>query len=68
MLTISTKREKKFGKTCEFMEGFCFIISITHPSRSNTGKGGGGGDGDDDCHHFCIKYFNRSAITNMAVV
>jgi hypothetical protein len=37
-------QKKKFGKkTCEKMEEFCFVISITVLSRSNTGK-----DDDDD--------------------
>jgi hypothetical protein len=62
---------KKFGKTSELIEGFCFIISIIHPGRSNIGKGGGGGGGGgggDDCHQFCMKYFNQSVIINMAVM
>jgi hypothetical protein len=63
-LTISAKKEKKFEKTSELIERFCFII---HPGRSNIGKGGGGGGGDD-CHQFCMKYFNQLAIINMAVV
>jgi hypothetical protein len=43
---ISTKWQKKFGKTSEMKEGFCFVISITDLSRPNTGN-----DDDDDHHH-----------------
>jgi hypothetical protein len=35
---ISTKMKKKFGKTSEVMEGFCFIIFITSLNRPNAGK------------------------------
>jgi hypothetical protein len=35
---ISTKKEKKFKKTSEMMEGFYFVILIIGFSRPNTGK------------------------------
>jgi hypothetical protein len=35
---IPTKREKKFRKTFEKMEGFSFITPVTGLNRLNTGK------------------------------
>jgi hypothetical protein len=35
---IRTKREKKFRKTFEKMEGFSFVTPITGLNRPNTGK------------------------------
>jgi hypothetical protein len=40
-LNISTKR--KFGKTPEMMDGFCFVVTLTCLNRPNPGK-----DKDDD--------------------
>jgi hypothetical protein len=40
---IPTKREKKFRKTFEKVEGFCFVTPATGLSRPNTGK-----EDDDD--------------------
>jgi hypothetical protein len=40
---IPTKRENKFRKTFEKMEGFSFATPVTGPNRPNTGK-----DDDDD--------------------
>jgi hypothetical protein len=41
---MSIKRKKKFGKTSEAMEEFCFVISVTGLNRPNTGK-----DDDKPC-------------------
>jgi hypothetical protein len=35
---IPTKREKKFRKTLEKMEGFSFVTPVTGLNRPNTGK------------------------------
>jgi hypothetical protein len=35
---ISPKMKRKFGKTSEVMEGFCFLISVTDLSRPKPGK------------------------------
>jgi hypothetical protein len=35
---IPTKREKKFRKTFEKMEGFSFVTPVIGLNRSNTGK------------------------------
>jgi hypothetical protein len=40
---IPTKREKKFRKTFETMEGFSFVTPVTCLNRPNTGN-----DDDDD--------------------
>jgi hypothetical protein len=42
---MPTERRRKFGKTSEMMEGFCFIISMRVHRRHNTGKD----SGDDNC-------------------
>jgi hypothetical protein len=41
---IPTKREKKFRKTFEKMEGFSFVTPVTGLNRPNTGNE----DDDDD--------------------
>jgi hypothetical protein len=40
---IPTKREKKFRKTYEKMEGFSFVTPVTGLNRPNSGK-----EDDDD--------------------
>jgi hypothetical protein len=45
ILKITTKRKKKFRKTSEIKEIFCFVIAITGHNTSITGKDD---DGDDD--------------------
>jgi hypothetical protein len=35
---LSSKRKKKFGKTSETMEGFCFVIPVTGSNKPNVGK------------------------------
>jgi hypothetical protein len=42
---IPTKREKKFRKTFEKMEGFSFVTLVTGLNRRNTGN-----EDDDDEH------------------
>jgi hypothetical protein len=41
--SLPTKREKKFGKTFEKMEGFSFVTPVMGLDRPNTGK-----EDDDD--------------------
>jgi hypothetical protein len=43
---IRTKREKKFRKTFEKMEGFSFVTPVTGLNRPNTGKEDDDGDYD----------------------
>jgi hypothetical protein len=45
--SIPTKREKKFRKTFEKMEGLNFVTPITGLNRPNTGKEDD--DDDDEC-------------------
>jgi hypothetical protein len=42
---IPTKKEKKFRKTFEKMNGFSFVMPVTGLNRPNTGKE------DDDDHY-----------------
>jgi hypothetical protein len=48
---IPTKREKKFRKTFEKMEGFSFVTPVTCLNRPNTGKEG---DDDDKILRLCV--------------
>jgi hypothetical protein len=41
---VLMKMKKKFMKTCEMVERFCFVVSVTCFSRPNIGRD----DGDDD--------------------
>jgi hypothetical protein len=43
MTVYPTKRERKFRKTFEKMEGFSFVTPVTGLNRPNTGK-----EDDDD--------------------
>jgi hypothetical protein len=44
LFSIPIKKEKKFRKTFEKMEGFSFVTPVTGLNRPNTGKE----DNDDD--------------------
>jgi hypothetical protein len=48
-VTIPTKREKKFRKTFEKMEGFSFVKPVTGLNRPNTGK-----EDDDEVSMFLL--------------
>jgi uncharacterized protein YktA (UPF0223 family) len=48
MILNSKKKEKKFKKTFEKMEGFSFVTPVTGLNRPNTGKE----DEDDDLSLF----------------
>jgi hypothetical protein len=45
---IPTKKEKKFRKTFERMEGFSFVTPVTGLNRPNTVKNDDDDDDDDD--------------------
>jgi hypothetical protein len=54
---IPTKREKKFRKTFEKMEGFSLVTPVTGLSRPHTGKED---DDDDDDEMLIINFINGS--------
>jgi hypothetical protein len=49
---LPLKKGRKFGRTSEIMEGFCFVISVTCLNMANTGHN------DDD--NYCYLYWYLS--------
>jgi hypothetical protein len=55
---IPIKRENKFRKTFEKMEGFNFGTPVTYLNRPNTGEDDDDDDDDDDVFALCMTFMS----------